>query len=160
MSFEHIEALKWYGKRTKIYSMFHEMLVDIEEFNYKGNDELVNYGRIFIEHYRKYDILNYENIWVGLNHIKSTMDNLCENNFVSEESILFVQRALGYTENWEAGEVFEGAPFDEEGINACLYAQKFSIQRLGEMIKNYSGMFESYCREWFMPGLLLGVHND
>ena len=31
-----------------------------------------------------------------------------------------------------------------------------SINRLSKIIINYSGMFEIYCRGWFMPGLLLG----
>lgn len=159
VSSEHIHALKWYGKRTKIYSMFHEMLVDIEEFSYMNNDGLVDAGRKFIEHYRNYDILNYKNYWNCLNDIKSMMDNLYENDLVSEESISFVQRFLGDTENWKAGEVFESFS-SQERINAYLYAQKFSIKRLGEMIKNFSGMFETYCREWFMPGLLLGIHNE
>lgn len=159
VSSENIDAFKWYGKRAKIYSMFHEMLVDIDDFNYMDNVELVAFGKLFVEHYRKYDVLNHENIWHGLNYIKYMLDNLYDNNYVSEESIQFVQRALGYTENWEAGEVFEGNPFADEGINAYLYAQKFSILRLGEMIRNYSGTFETYCREWFMPCLLLGVNN-
>lgn len=159
VSAEHVEALKWYGKRTKIYSMFHEMMVDIEDFNYMDNEDLVAAGKIFVDHYRKYDVFNDDNIWSGLNYIKSMLDNLYKNDYILEKEVSFVQHALGYTDNWEFGEVFEGNPLTEEEINAYLCAQKLSIKNLGEVIRDYSGVFEVYCREWFMPGLALGVHN-
>lgn len=154
VSNDNIDSLKWYSKRLKIYSMFHEMLNDIEDFNYKDNEELVCLGKNFIEHYRNYDILKTNNSWFGLNDIKSMLDILYENNIILDESIRFVQHVLGFTENWENGEVIEC------GTNAYLYAQKYSVRSLGEKIKNYSGVFETYCREWFMPGLLLGVNKD
>ena len=104
---KHIDALNWYGKRTKIYAMFHEMLADIENFNYMDNNQLVSYGKSFVDHYQKYHILNQKNIWDGLKHIKSKLDELHENNYISERAISFVQQTLGYTENWEEGVIFE-----------------------------------------------------
>lgn len=157
ISCNNLDVLRWYGKRTKIYSMFHEMLVDIEDFDYLDNDELIKQGKLFIEHYRQYDVLNSKKTWFGLNHIKSTLDNLYENDCLCEKSIQLVQRTLGYTENWEKGMIFEGDFCDDEGINAYVYAQKLSIQWLERMISCHSGEFETYCRDWFMPGLLLGV---
>ena len=49
--------------------------------------------------------------------------------------------------------------FDEcEDLNDVdlIKIQIMSINRLSEIITHYSGTFETYCREWFMPGLLLG----
>ena len=146
------------GMRTKIYSMFHEMLVDIEDFNYMNVNEFVAFGKSFVEHYRKYDVLNYTEMWYALEDIKLQMDKLYENDCISEESVSFIQGVLGYKENWELGKVYEG--FCDDEINAYVCAQKHSIMLLGEKIKNYSGFFETYCRQWFMPGLTLGVNND
>lgn len=123
VSAEQTDALKWYGKRIKIYSMFHEMLTDIEDFNYMNDSELIEAGKQFVDHYRNYDVLN-NNLWYGLNHIKSMLDILYENEYKFDNP------------NW--------------------IDQKLSIQRLGEIIKNFSGMFETYCREWFMPVPLTG----
>ena len=155
---DNLDALRWYGKRIKIYSMFLEMLVDIQDMDYMNDEELINHGKFFIEHYRQYDILNRDEAF--LQQIKFKLDNLYENDCVSDEAILFIQDALGYTENWENGEVFEGSLWGNRGINAYLFAQKFTIQGLIENIRNYCGIFESYTREWFMPGLYFGVHNE
>lgn len=155
----HLDILRWYGKRTKIYSMFQEMISDIDDFGYMDDEDLVRHGKQFVNHYRQYDVLNSEHLWYGFGNIKSLLDELINNDCVSKEAISFVQRSLGYTENWEDGELFEDF-FAEHGTNAYLYAQKYSIRCLGELIRNSIGMFETYCREWFMPGLILGVHND
>ena len=53
----NIEAFRWYSKRIKLYSMFHEMLVDIEDFKYMDNKELVESGKKFFEYYRQYNTL-------------------------------------------------------------------------------------------------------
>lgn len=154
----NIDALRWYGKRAKIYSMFHEMLADIGDFGYLDNDELVAFGKQFVKHYREYDVLQSSDLWGGLKQMKAMLDDMYENDCVLEEAASFTQHALGYTDNWERGEVFED-PFSDYGVNAYLYAQKFSIHHMGDRIKTCSATFESCCREWFVPGLLLGTHN-
>ena len=48
ISKDNIKSLKWYGKRNKIYAMFHEMLVDIEDMKYMDYKECVIYGKKFV----------------------------------------------------------------------------------------------------------------
>ena len=75
------------------------------------------------------------------------------NNCTLDLAIKLVQQTLGYTDNWDNGTVYEG--FSDVPINAFQYAQKMSIDMLSEAIVNSSGMFETYCREWFMPNSML-----
>ena len=67
-----------------------------------------------------------------------------------------MQQAFDNDIDWKEDIVFPRRNYLDEGINVYKYVQKRSIDYLGEIITNYSGMFETYCREWFMPGLLLG----
>lgn len=156
LSTKNVDAIRWYGKRVKIYSMFHEMLSDIDDINYMDNAELIARGKQIVEHYREYDVLRETRLWHGLKILKDTLDDLYQNDYVLKDEVSFVQHVLGYTENWENGEVFEDM---EYGVNAYLYAQKISILHMGEKVKALSGTFESCCREWFMPGLYLGSHD-
>lgn len=154
----NLEAFKWYSKRIKLYSMFHEMLVDIEDSKYMNNEELVEWGKRFVEYYRQYDVLKSCPAFIT-NQIIEKMDYLYDNNFISKEAIHFVQRAIDDKDDWENCSIVLGL-FGDKTINARLYAQIFSLRQLGEFIVNCSGMFETYSRQWYMPGLILGVNGD
>ena len=161
LSKDSLNVLRWYGKRTKIYSMFHEMLADIDDFSYVDNEELVNCGKKFVIYYREYDVLKDKNSWDGLKTIKDKLDWLYENDYTFPEMLSFVQMAVGNSEDLKESKVIDGPEFFNEDaeINAYLCAQKYSVRRLSEMIKYFSGAFEVYCREFFMPGLILGVRE-
>ena len=154
-----ISVLQWYGKRTKIYSMFHEMIADIEDTQYMSDDDIVKHGRRFFQHYLTYDVLKGQPLWAGLQRISEMMQAMSENDCLLDEGVSFAQRGLGYSENWESGTLYR-EPFSDEPVNAYRYAQVFSVSRLGETVKNYSGIFESCCREWFMPGCDFGVQSE
>lgn len=149
LSTENHKALKWYGKRIKLYSMFHEMRADIDDFSSFDIIERIKSGKRFIDHYYSYDVFSQSEHWRLLEDIHSMLIQMRDNDCVSEFAKKFVQHVLGYTDNWENGTVYEG--FSEIPINAYQYAQKMSIDRLSETIVNASGMFETYCRERFMP---------
>lgn len=158
LSSDSIENLKWYGKRAKIYSLFHEMLADINDFQNCTFERIIEKGKIFVEHYKEYDVLKLKDSEGILHTIKGLLDNMYKKDCVLEESINFVTHSLGQTTNWKDSMVYEGI-FDEVGINAYLYAQKMSIMHMAERIQIYSSMFESCCREWFLPGLEFGVNG-
>ena len=129
--------------------MFHEMRADIDDFNSFNIIERIKYGKRFIDHYYSYDVFNQSEHWSLLEDIHSMLIQMRDNDCVSNFATKYVQQILGYTDNWENGTVFEGG--SEIPINAYQYAQKFSLDRLSEKIVNASGMFETYCRERFMP---------
>lgn len=159
ISRDDISALQWYGKRAKIYSMFHEMITDIEDAKYMSDDDMVKHGRRFVQHYLTYDALKGQPLWDGLQQIREQLQAMSENGCLLDESVRFTQHVLGYSKDWELGTLYR-EPFSDEPINAYRYAQVSSVSRLGEMIKNYSGIFESCCREWFMPGCDFGVQSE
>lgn len=158
ISKDNIKSLKWYGKRNKIYAMFHEMLVDIEDMKYMDYKECVIYGKKFVEHYLNYDVLYCKEFWCQLGYIRELMNEMKENDGIVYEMESFVQSALDGASDLKDKVVFPdlGCLFVEDEVNAYLYAQKLSIQHLGEVITYSSGVFETYCREWFMPGVILG----
>lgn len=139
--------------------MFHEMLSDIDDFAYMDVEEIICAGIKFVEHYKNYDLLKCDSLWHGLGEIKRLLDYLYENDLILEEAELFVISCLGDREGWKSKEVFEDI-FSDSGINAYLYAKKFSILHVAEKIKTFSGIFEECCREWFMPGLCFGVNKN
>lgn len=160
LSKDNIAALRWYGKRIKIYSMFHEMLVDIDDMYHMYDlNELLVYGRRFVEHYINYDVLYYSNLWYCLKLLKDLFVEIYNNNFLSKNSISYVENIVSADKSeWDGKYVYE-SPDCTEGIPAILFAQKKSLYELFELIQNCSGFFETYCRQWFMPCLLLGCHD-
>ena len=143
ISKESINVLSWYGKRTKIYAMFHEMLVDIEDMKYMNNEERIIFAKEFCEYYRQYNVFKYSELWSGLKHIKILLEEMIENDGMLQEISSYIRKEFDERE-------------DLDDTNLIKKIQIMSINRLSKIIINYSGMFETYCREWFMPGLLLG----
>jgi len=137
--------------------MFHEMLSDIDDFKYMLPEEIVRNGKRFIEHYRTYDVLKCSSLWYGMKSLQEYIEVMAENDCVLPEAVSFVQRVVGQEDDWKDADVFE--TFDGEAINSYVYAQKFSLERVFEIITSLSGTFESCCREWCMPGLTLGVND-
>lgn len=160
LSKNKIDVLRWYGKRTKFYSIFHEMLVDIDDM-YRIYDlkEFLALGKRFVKHYIGYDIWCCSDSWIFLKMIKDLLDELVNNNFISKRSSLYVAKiVLADKSEWGGKYIYEGFDFSS-GIPAFLFAQKKSLYELFELIQNCSGYFETYCRQWFMPCLPLGIHD-
>lgn len=139
-------AIEWYGKRIKIYSMFHEMLTDIRNFEYKDGKELVDYAKGLTDQYCSYDLLNQSDEF--FKEIKNKIIELKKNDFVLDEIAKTVRFALNNDENWKEKSIYiDGV--DE--MNAYLYAQNQSIKSLKETIEIWSNFFEEYAREKYMP---------
>ncbi len=162
ISSTNIQPLIWYGMRTKIYSMFNEMIVDIDDFEYLPDiDEQIEFGKRFLNYYSEFDILNLlGNCWYCLKHIGHEFRCLKSNDFISINARKFVLKAdTNKTNNLHSFNVFID-DYDSEGIPAYKYAQKVSFKFLFDYIKTSAGTFETYCRDWFMPCLLLGVYDE
>ncbi len=157
VSSTNIDAFKWYSKRIKLYSMFHEMLVDIEDSKYMLNEQFVEWGKNFIDYYRKYDVLKSCSAFIT-SRLLEKMNYLYDNDFISEEGIIYTQHILGNKDGWENGLIYVDS-FGDETINARLFAQIHSIERLYKFIINCSGIFETYSRQWYMPELDFGVSS-
>ena len=158
VSSANIDSLKWYSKRIKLYSMFHEMLVDIEDSKYMQNEQYVECGKKFVEYYRKYNVLKSCPAFITSGLLEK-MDYLYFNDFISEEGIIYTQCVLDNKEDWENGVIYIDS-FSDKTIPARLFAQIHSIQQLYKFIINCSGIFETYSRQWYMPELTLGVCCD
>ena len=122
-------------------------------------DYVVNGEKTALDAGITYDALKGQPLWDGLQRIREQLQAMSENGCLLDESVRFTQHVLGYSKDWELGTLYR-EPFSDEPINAYRYAQVSSVSRLGEMIKNYSGIFESCCREWFMPGCDFGVQSE
>ena len=158
VSSANIDAFKWYSKRIKLYSMFHEMLVDIEDSKYMQNEQYIEWGKKFVEYYRKYNVLKSCPVFIT-SELLEKMDYLHSNDFISEEGIIYTQHILENNNDWKNKHICID-PFSDETIPARLFAQTHSLQQLYSFIINCSGIFETYYRQWFMPGLTLGVCCD
>ena len=151
ISKDELDVLRWYGKRTKIYAMFHEMISDIEDLTYMNSKEFIEGGKKFVEYYRSYDLWQSKKLWYGLNHIKDLLDEMHENDYTLINIVKFMQQSVDDFVSLKDTKISENNMMLDEGVNAYTYAQKRSIFSLCETIKNYNGIFETYCREWFMP---------
>ena len=76
-------------------------------------------------------------------HIKILLEEMIENDGMLQEISSYIRKEFDERE-------------DLDDTNLIKKIQIMSINRLSKIIINYSGMFETYCRGWFMPGLLLG----
>lgn len=130
-------VIQWYGIRTQIYSMFHEMLTDIVDLQY--SDDLYNDIVRFVEHYKDYHVLSRGFLWSGLKDIRDLLYAYSDNNY-KHPSI--------------SHSVIESF-YNKSDFNNVIVEK--NAYYLSEFIKNYSGMFETYCRTWYMPFLPLGV---
>lgn len=154
---DKLDVLKWYGKRTKIYSIFHEMLVDIADMKYMDRKEKIKFGKQIVAHYITYDLLNSEDVWPILGSLREMISTMNDNDCILPRAISFVKHSLEPGEDWEHSTVYTS---DYEEVNSYLFTQEFSLNMLADLIEHCSSCFETYCREWFMPGLLLGVLDE
>lgn len=155
LSKDDLNPIKWYAKRIKLYSMFYEMVADIHDFSYMSMEETVERCKRLLEHYRTFDALQAAEYWTAIADIRNSIEIMVENDGILPEAVVFLQRITGTSEKWEEASIFQG--LDEKPINAYLYAQYHSAEILTNKITASSGAFEEVCREWFMPGLPLGV---
>lgn len=131
-------AIQWYGMRNKIYAMFHEMLTDVYDLEY--SDDLHNDIKRFVEHYKTYDLLKRSDFWNGFKSIEELLSVFSENNYLYPSLTPSIIECFYNNNNFSEEYLMRSADF------------------LIRSIKNYSGMFETYCREWYMPGLFLGCN--
>lgn len=143
---DNYSAIEWYGKRIKIYSMFHEMLTDIHNFEYKDGKELVDYAKELINQYCSYDLLNQSDEF--FKEIKNKIMELKKNDYVLDEIAGMVRHLLNNDENWKEKLIYID---DVDEMNAYLYAQNQSIKSLKETIEIWSNLFEECARERYMP---------
>ena len=151
---DNIDILRWYGKRIKLYSMFHEMLSDLEDLKYMPLKERVYKGRKLVDRYTTYDLLKTKNVWDGVNTLRDTLFAMKQNDYILPEAINLLKRITGRHNPWTNAEM---ESVEGEKIDAYLYGQEYSIEILSSTITNLSGYFETYCREWFLPGFQLGI---
>ena len=130
-------SIRWYAMRNKIYALFLEMLSDVDDLEYSNSmrDDI----KRFVEHYRSNDLLKRDKYWQTLGDISGLLDDLSKYNYVHPILLKSVNSS------------------DYDGVynNQDLY--KSTIDLINNIIRNYVGCFETYCRTWYMPGAEFGI---
>ncbi len=144
---KNLNDFRWYGKRAKLYALFHEMLTDVDDFHYKGYEEIVLACQKFIERHLSNDAWNVRSLWTPMEHLYNIMIELKNNNMVLDSQKRFVQCISGSDTDWE--HVF--VDFNGTEMPAFNALQNASISHLRERVVTYSKLFEEITREWFLP---------
>ena len=137
--------------------MFHEMLVDIADMKFMAREEKIKFGKLIVAHYINYDLLNCTDLWPLMGDLREMISTLNDNDCILPRAVSFVKRSLEPGEEWNRSTVYTS---DYEEVDSYLFTQEYSLKLLADFIEYCSGCFETYCRKWFMPGLILGVSDE
>ncbi len=165
LSKDNIDVLRLYGKRIKIYSLFQEMNTDIDNFNYFSLPKYLEKGKKFIEKYRQYYIFDDKFPFLYIEEIKKMLDILLHNDYRFEEETKAIKHLIAYNHSAIDENSWKDVPIiingDEfQSVTAYEGVQIMSIRKLFQYIKDYSGMYETYCRQYMMPCLILGIYEE
>lgn len=149
ISSDDLRAFRWYGKRAKIYSLFNEMISDINAWEYKSDEDLVICVRRFIDNYIEKDVWNIRSVWPCFDYLYLLMKEMKNNNFIQEEAKRFIQSQSGNDEGWEKKLLYLNG--SDIATPAYICAQKVSIRNLYSKIMLTNEMFECNARNFFMP---------
>jgi hypothetical protein len=132
----------FYAKRPKFYSFFNKIGYQKNELNYCSEKTLVERSKYYISILLRFDVWE-NNYWPIINHFKPMLKSIKDNDGI----------AIGFVEGF--------VPDDKEkeweyGSNGILYTQKEvlnfqHIHSLWSQMDNMKNVYETTCREWFLP---------
>ena len=134
--------LMFYAKRPKFYSVFIKIGFQKNELNYCNEDVLIERCKHYAKILLRFDIWKNSS-WAITNLFKAQLENML---FSDEVNTNYVNecRPDGKELEWEFGS------------SSKLYTQKqvlnfMHIYSLWEQMDNMKSVYESICREWFLP---------
>lgn len=146
---ETLIPLYLYAKRPKYYAFFIKVGYQRNELNFIGKN-LISQCKYFAEILMNQDIFSGENNWHIMSSIHSNLGKLIEKG-KGPSSI------LKKTDDINA--VWENGAFPNELYTETEMLNSMSIQALWDQMDNLKNVYETICREWFLP-TSLGIKNS
>ena len=94
-------AFMWYGKRTKIYSLFQEINAVADECFYLNGTELILSIRELIDRIKNHDAWTACTSFGYMSVLYKTLTDMLEHDLITAESKDFVAMAAETEDNWE-----------------------------------------------------------
>ncbi len=137
-----LNPLFFYSKRPKFYSLFNKIGYQKNELNFCNEEILIERCQYYAELLLRFDV--WENsVWPILSHFKKVL-----NQFKTTNNII-----IG---------LVDGVILDEDikkweyGLEGKVYSQKevmnfMNLHSTWDQMDNIKNVYESMCREWFLP---------
>ncbi|MBF04850.1 MAG: hypothetical protein CMP76_16330 [Flavobacterium sp.] len=142
---ETLDPLFFYSKRPKFYSLFNKIGYQANELNFCNEEQLIERCQYYSELLLRFD--TWENkFWPIMNHFKEVLKQ-----FKSTDNI-----TLGLAEEVKLEEEIKEWEYGSEGK---VYTQKevinfMYLHSVWSQMDNMKNVYESMCREWFLPTAL------
>lgn len=142
---ETLDPLFFYSKRPKFYSLFNKIGYQANELNFCNEEQLIERCQYYSELLLRFDA--WENkFWPILNHFKEVLKQ-----FRSTDNMI-----LGLAEGVKLEEEIKEWEYGSEGK---VYTQKevinfMHLHSVWSQMDNMKNVYESMCREWFLPTAL------
>ncbi|WP_299158318.1 DUF4365 domain-containing protein [uncultured Tenacibaculum sp.] len=137
-----LSPIYFYAKRPKFYSFFNKIGYQNNELNYCSEKILIERCKYYISILLRFDVWE-NNYWPIIDHFKQMLIKIKETDEIP----------IGYVEGF--------VPDNKEkeweyGPNGNLYTQKEvlnfqHIHSLWNQMDNMKNVYETMCREWFLP---------
>lgn len=126
----------WYGKRAKLYSLFHELLSAIDTIEYDDSSNIVKNTEKLIDDFLYYDAWNAKESWYMLDAIYSYMIEMKCNNMILKAFSHLSEKLI---------------EFDHEDSSVISTEQFFSCNHLIDLIKAANSELETHLRHIGLP---------
>lgn len=132
-------ALRWYGKRPKLYAAFQRFVFQNHNLECEEDAEaIIEMARHFAQRIAHYDFWDDTEIWEVVSHHGKAVRHFLESGDATQ-----LRLEPGITE-------YERGRGDGNGADV----RALDILRLWKLLANLAGVYEDVCREWFLPTAL------
>lgn len=146
---ETLKPLYLYAKRPKYYAFFIKVGYQRNELDFVGK-ELIKQCKYFAEILMNQDIFSEENNWHIMSGINSNLKRLIEKE---KGPSTIIKKTDDVDAVWEYGSNSTELYTETEMLNSM------SIRSFWDQMDNLKNVYETICREWFIP-TNLGIKNN
>lgn len=142
-------VVSWYGKRTKLYGLFQELLTLADNVQYCDAKQKVDIMERNLKIIASSDAWGVCKQWSALEQIRQQLDAMLENNMISEIGKHMLEKIMHEGENVMEQTVQYGS--ENMMISALLCAQAVSCDAFLNQAQAVAAMFENNVRHMGLP---------
>ena len=142
-------AFLWYGKRSKLYSLFQEIHAVDDSCHYKDGEDLIATVRALLERIQHHDAWKARDSFGYMDVQHQMLTEMCENDLITREAKAFVTACVKDDDNWQEAIIY--ADLDERPTRGYVFAQETSCRRFLECASGMAGYFNDCIRQFGLP---------
>ena len=139
----------WYGKRTKIYSLFQEINAVADKCVYSTEAELILTIRELIVRIKNHDAWTSRTFFGYMSVLYNILTEMLEHDLITTESKDYVITVSESKDNWKDALLYSHT--DESPVKGYILAQMISCRRFLNYASGMSSYFDCELRQLWLP---------